>query len=99
VTPEFIAGMKAAGFDAIPSKKLVALRVQGVTPDFARSVRAQFPDATVKDLVQMRVFHIDEAFIASAQKHGFAPLTIQKLVKIRISGVLDDADSAKETQQ
>jgi hypothetical protein len=91
--------MKAAGFDAIPPKKLVELRVQGVTPEFARSVRAQFPDATLQDLVQMRVFHIDEAFIASAQKHGFVPLTIQKLVKLRISGILDDADSAKGNQQ
>ncbi|HEY1807769.1 MAG TPA: M56 family metallopeptidase [Acidobacteriaceae bacterium] len=99
VTPDFIAGMKAAGFDAIPPKKLVELRVQGVTPEFARSVRAQFPDATLQDLVQMRVFHIDEAFIASAQKHGFVPLTIQKLVKLRISGILDDADSAKGNQQ
>lgn len=99
VTPKFIAGMKASGFDNIPPKKLVELRVQGVTPDDAKSVRAQFPDATVNDLIQMRIFHIDAAFIASAQKHGFAPLTIQKLVKLRISGILDDADSAKETQQ
>ena len=99
VTPEFIAGMKAAGFTDIPPRKLVTLRVQGVTPDFAKSVRAQFPDATLNDLIQMRVFHIDEAFIASAQKHGFAPLTIQKLVKLRISGILDDVDSAKENRQ
>lgn len=98
VTPEFIAGMKAAGFAAIPQKELIALRVQGVTPEFAKSVRAEFPDATVDDLVRMRVFHIDDAFIASAKQHGFAPLSIQKLVKLRISGILDDADSAKESQ-
>ncbi|MGA7525370.1 MAG: M56 family metallopeptidase [Acidobacteriaceae bacterium] len=91
VTPEFVAQMKDAGFPDIPPHKLVALRVQGVTPEFARSVKAQFPDATLDDLVQMRVFHIDSAFIASAQRHGFAPLTIQKLVRLRISGVLDDA--------
>jgi beta-lactamase regulating signal transducer with metallopeptidase domain len=99
VTPEFIAQMKDAGFPDIPRKKLVELRVQGVTPDFARSAKAQFPDATVNDLVQMRVFHIDSAFIASAQRHGFAPLTIQKLVRLRISGVLDDTNDAKENQQ
>lgn len=99
VTPEFVAEMKAAGFSDIPPKQLVVLRVQGVTPDFAKSVRAQFPDATINDLVQMRVFHIDAAFIASAQNHGFAPLTIQKLVKLRISGILDDVDSSKENRQ
>jgi hypothetical protein len=90
--------MKSAGFDAIPAKKLVELRVQGVTPEFAKGIRAQFPDATVDDLIKMRIFNIDEAFIASAKNHGFAPLTIEKLVKLRISGILDDADQKKESQ-
>jgi beta-lactamase regulating signal transducer with metallopeptidase domain len=98
VSPEFVAGMKSAGFDAIPAKKLVELRVQGVTPEFAKGIRAQFPDATVDDLIKMRIFNIDEAFIASAKNHGFAPLTIEKLVKLRISGILDDADQKKESQ-
>jgi hypothetical protein len=43
----------------------------------------------VDDLVQLRVFNIDANFIASAKAHGFAPLTIQKLVKLRVSGILD----------
>jgi beta-lactamase regulating signal transducer with metallopeptidase domain len=90
VTPEFIAGMKAAGFDSIPSKKLVELRIHGVTPEFAKAVKAQFPDASVQDLVQMQIFQIDGPFIASAKRHGFTPLTIDKLVKLRISGVLND---------
>ncbi len=90
VSPDFIAGMKAAGFSNIPTKKLVTLRVQNVTPDFAKSVKAQFPDATVEDLVQMRIFNINGDFIANAKRHGFENLTIQKLVKLRISGILDD---------
>ncbi len=93
VSPEYVAGMKSAGFDSIPSKKLVELRVQGVTPEFAKSVKAQFPEATVRDLVQMQVFQIDGPFIASAKRHGFTPLTIDKLVKLRISGVLGEEDS------
>jgi beta-lactamase regulating signal transducer with metallopeptidase domain len=96
VSPEFLAGMKDAGFGSVPSKKLVALRVQGVTPEFAKSVKSQFPDATVDDLIQMRIFHIDGDFIASAKRHGFAPLTVQKLVKLRISGILEDDNNAKD---
>ncbi len=98
VSADFVAQMKSAGFDAIPAKKLVELRVQGVTPEFAKGVKAQFPDATVDDVVKMRIFNINEAFIASAKNHGFAPLTIQKLVKLRISGILDDTDQKKEGQ-
>ena len=43
----------------------------------------------------MRVFNIDGDFITSAKRHGFDNLTIEKLVKLRISGILDDADDKK----
>jgi len=91
VTPEFIAGMKAAGFDSIPPGKIVALRVHGVTPEYAKTVKQQYPNATLDELVQLHIFHIDDAFLASAKRHGFTSLSIQKLVQLRISGVLDDA--------
>src|ERR1700744_325392 len=82
VTPEFAAAMKAAGFDSIPPQKLVALRVQGVTPEYAKTVKQQYPNATIDQLVQLRIFHIDDAFLGAAKRHGFASLSIQKLVQL-----------------
>ena len=96
VTPEFVSGMKSAGFDAIPPHKLVELRVHGVTPEYAKMVKQQYPSATIDQLVQLRVFHIDDAFIAAAKRHGFTSLSIDKLVQLRISGVMsDDEPEAK----
>jgi hypothetical protein len=92
VTPEFVAAMKAAGFDAIPPQNLVALRVQGVTPEYAKTVKQQYPNATADELVQLRIFHIDDAFLAAAKRHGFSSLSIEKLVQLRISGLLGDTD-------
>jgi beta-lactamase regulating signal transducer with metallopeptidase domain len=93
VTPEFIASIKDAGFDGLTSQQLLALRVQSVTPEYARSIKEQFPGATADDLVKTRIFNINAAFIASAKRHGFTDLTLEKLVQLRISGVLDDDDS------
>jgi beta-lactamase regulating signal transducer with metallopeptidase domain len=93
VTPEFVSGMKAAGFDSIPPEKLVALRVHDVTPEYARTVKQQYPSATIDELVQLRIFHIDDAFLLDAKRHGFSSLTIEKLVQLRISGVLGDTDA------
>ena len=93
VTPEFVTAMKAAGFDAIPPDKLVALRVHNVTPDYARTVIQQYPNATLDELIQLRIFHIDDAFLAAVQRHGFTSLSIQKLVQLRMSGVLGDTDT------
>ena len=90
VTPEFVAGMKAAGFDNLSPQQMLAMRVQGVTPEYARSITQQFPGATPDDLVKTRIFNIDAAFIALAKRHGFTDLSLDKLLKLRISGVLDD---------
>ena len=93
VTPEFVAGMKAAGFSDLSSKQLLAMRVQGVTPEYAQAITKEFPGATAEDIVKTKIFNIDANFIASAKKHGFADLNLEKLVKLRISGILDDGDS------
>ncbi|HUH61811.1 MAG TPA: M56 family metallopeptidase [Terracidiphilus sp.] len=95
VTPEFIAGMKAAGFDNLDHKQLMALRVQGVTPEYARSIRQQYPGATIDDIVKTKIFNINADFIADAKRHGFTDLTLDKLVKLRISGILDDDSDSK----
>jgi len=93
VDPEFVAGMRTAGFDHLTSQQLLSLRVQGVTPEYAKSITQQFPGITVDELLQTRIFRIDAAFIASAKSHGFTELTLKKLVKLRISGILDDDTS------
>jgi beta-lactamase regulating signal transducer with metallopeptidase domain len=98
VTPEFVAGMKDAGFSPIPANKLTALRVQNVTPEFAKAARQQYPDITLDQLIQLRIFHIDQAFIASAKSHGFNQLSIDKLVRLRISGLLDDGNQKSENK-
>ncbi len=90
VTPEFVSGMKAAGFENLDSKQLLAMRVQGVTPEYARQLKQKFPQVTADDLVKARIFHIDDEFMAQAARHGFTNLPFDKLVQLRISGLLDD---------
>jgi len=90
VTPEFTEGMTKAGFKNLDSKKLLALRVQGVTPEYAQSIAKQYPGATVDDVIKTKIFNINGDFIAQAKAHGFNSLSLDKLVQLRISGVLDD---------
>jgi beta-lactamase regulating signal transducer with metallopeptidase domain len=95
VTPEYARGMEAAGYGQITTDTLVGLRIQGVTPEYAKSIKAQFPDATLDNLMQLRIFHIDDAFIASAKRHGFSPITIDKLVKLHMSGLIEGVDDTR----
>jgi beta-lactamase regulating signal transducer with metallopeptidase domain len=95
ITPEFVSGMKAAGFDGLDSKQLFSMRIQGVTPEYARMLKQKFSGITGEELVQARIFHIDDEFIAQASRHGFTNLPFKKLVQLRISGLLDD-ESVKQ---
>ena len=95
VTPEFVSGMKTAGFANLDSSQLLAMRVQGVTPEYARQLKQTFPNVTADDLVKARIFRIDDEFIAQAAKHGFTNLPFDKLVQLRISGLLDDESVKK----
>jgi len=95
VTPEFVAGMKNAGFSDLTSQQLVALRVQGVTPEYAQEIAREYPGASVEDVIKTRIFSIDAPFIESAKKHGFTHLSLEKLVQLRITGLLDD-ESVKQ---
>jgi beta-lactamase regulating signal transducer with metallopeptidase domain len=95
ITPEFVSGMKAAGFDNLNSKQLLNMRIQGATPEYARTLKQKFPGVTAEDVVQARIFHIDDDFIAQASRHGFTNLPFKKLVQLRISGLLDD-ESVKQ---
>jgi len=96
VTPEFVSGMKSAGFDGLTGKQLLSMRVQGVTPEYARTLKQKFPGITAEELIQARIFGIDDDFIAQASKHGFNNLPFKKLVQLRISGLLDD-ESVKQS--
>jgi len=95
ITPEFVAGMKTAGFDNLSSQQLLAMRVQDITPEYATAIRQQFPGVSAEDLVKTKIFNIDAAFIAEAKAHGFTGLSLDKLVQLRISGVLDDESVKK----
>jgi len=90
VTPEYAKSMAAAGFTDLDAHKLVALKAQGVTPEYTRWVKQTFPNAEMKTIREAANFHIDEAFIAKAKSHGFNNTSLDKLVKLKISGLLED---------
>jgi len=89
VTPEYAKEMASIGFTNLSTHELISLRAQGVTPEYVRWVRQNFPNAGTHELEQASVFHIDAAFIAKAKAHGFNDMSLEKLIKLKITGLLD----------
>jgi beta-lactamase regulating signal transducer with metallopeptidase domain len=89
VTPEFAKGMAASGFPNMSTHELISFRAQGVTPEYVTWVKKTFPEADSHSVQRAMVFHIDDAFIAKAKSHGFTETSLDKLVKLKMTGLLD----------
>ena len=90
ITPEYSAEMKKVGFTNLGLHDLISLKAQGVSPEYVGWLKQQFPQITMDQLRQASVFHLDEKFLAAAKSHGFDGRDLEKLLRLKISGLLDE---------
>jgi beta-lactamase regulating signal transducer with metallopeptidase domain len=92
VTPEYIRDIRALGLK--PSEnQIIALKVQGVTPEYMKALRGSGIGDFQNDsesYIGAKVQGITPEFIAEAQKHGFKDLDLDKLIRLKNLGVLED---------
>ena len=55
VTPEFLADMKAEGLTNLSAEDVVKLRIFKIDAGFVRQARAEDPNMTIEDMVQMKI--------------------------------------------
>lgn len=55
VTPDFIAELKNAGLANVSEEDVVKCRIFNINGDFVRKARAQDPNASVEDMVRMKI--------------------------------------------
>jgi hypothetical protein len=89
VTPEYAAEMKQKGFGDLSVHELISLKAQGMTPEYAGWLKQKFPQATPEELRRAAVFHLDDKFVADAKSHGFEGNNLDRLLKLKMSGLLD----------
>jgi bla regulator protein blaR1 len=90
ITPEYAAAMKQKGFGDLNVHELITLKAQGITPEYAGWLKQLFPQATMDELRRAAVFHLDEKFMAEAKAHGFDGKSLDKLLRLKMSGLLDE---------
>jgi beta-lactamase regulating signal transducer with metallopeptidase domain len=82
----YIDGMKAAGLDNLTVEQLVALKIQNVTPEYARRMRelGMHPDAD--NLVAMRIQGVTPELVHDLRELGLSP-DAEQIVALKIQGV------------
>ena len=89
VTPEYAKSMASVGFPGLSAHELVSLKAQGVMPEYVRWIRTTFPNADLDEVRKAAVFHIDQEFMNKAKAHSFNSTDLDKLVKLKMTGLLD----------
>jgi uncharacterized protein YnzC (UPF0291/DUF896 family) len=89
VTPEYVRAMKATGLQ-LDANDIIAMRVQDVTPEYVKELQAAGLKLNKHAMIGAKVQGITPEFIERARKHGVQNLTIDKLMALKNSGVLDE---------
>jgi len=82
----FIEQMKAAGLKDLTVDQAIALKVQGVTPDYVRQMHALGFSLNVDELIAMRVQGVTPQYVQEMRATGLK-LTADQLVGMKVQGV------------
>jgi beta-lactamase regulating signal transducer with metallopeptidase domain/predicted flap endonuclease-1-like 5' DNA nuclease len=82
----YIDGMKAAGLDNLTVDQLVAMKIQGVTPEYVRGLHEQGLHPDADELVSMRIQGVSPEYIHDLHALGFTP-EAEQIVAMKIQGV------------
>jgi beta-lactamase regulating signal transducer with metallopeptidase domain len=82
--PDYIDGMRAAGYD-VDIEKYVAMKVQGITPEYAQAMaKVGFGKPSADDLIAMKVQGVTPEYVSELRAAGLQPGSIGDLVSYRI---------------
>jgi beta-lactamase regulating signal transducer with metallopeptidase domain len=88
ITPDYVKSIHALGL--YPSAdELVGMKVQGITADYLKELQAAGFKVDADEAIGAKVQGITPEFIKQARSHGFKDLTLDQLISLKQTGVLD----------
>ncbi len=82
----YIADMEAAGYKNLTVDQLVAMKVQGVTPEYVRDMKAAGLNPDVNQLIAMKIQGVSPAYLRDLKAAGI-DVDIQHAIAMKIQGV------------
>src|SRR5271165_893833 len=83
----YIDGMKAAGLENLTVDELIALKIQGVTPEYVKEIHELGLRANADELVGMKIQGITPDYIRTMRDAGGQKLGTDELIGMKIQGV------------
>jgi len=89
----YIDAMKAAGLGDLTVDQLVAMKIQGVTPEYVRKLREQGLTPEPEKLIAMRIQDVTPDYIRDLRAAGLNP-TQDQIIALKIQGADAEYDRA-----
>jgi len=82
----YIADMEAAGYKNLTVDQLVALKIQGVTPEYVREIKAAGLNPDINQLIAMKIQGVSPAYLRDWKAAGI-DADISHAIAMKIQGV------------
>jgi bla regulator protein blaR1 len=82
----YIEGLKAEGFDNLSADDLIAMKVQGITPQYIHEIRAEGLKPSADELVSMKVQGITSDYIRQIRAMNLNS-DIDSLISMKVQGI------------
>lgn len=84
--PSFIDSLAAAGLTNLSADDLIVLKIQGVTGEYVREMKAAGVDPTVHELLALRIQGVTPEYVRDIRATGIKP-TAREFTGLKIQGV------------
>jgi len=85
----YLEGLNAAGLKDLTVAEIIALKVQGVTPEYIREMRSDGFDPSSHDLISMKIQGITPDYVKEMRALGLSP-NIHDLIGMKVQGITPD---------
>src|SRR5882672_342914 len=85
----YIEGLKAVGLGQIDVDELIALKIQGVTPEYVRGIQEQGVHPAVDELIAMKVQGVTPEYIREVRAAGMT-VSEEEIIGMKVQGVNAD---------
>jgi beta-lactamase regulating signal transducer with metallopeptidase domain len=82
----YIDGMKAEGFENLSADDLIAMKIQGITPQYIHEIRAEGLKPTADEVVGMKVQGITPEYIHQVRAMNLNP-DVDSLIGMKVQGI------------
>jgi beta-lactamase regulating signal transducer with metallopeptidase domain len=88
ITPDYVKGFNAMGFHP-SADELIGMKVQGVDAAYLKELQSAGFKVDIDGAIGAKVQGVTPEFIQKVHSHGFKDLTLEQLIALKRSGVLD----------